>query len=322
MVYILVLNWNGWRDTVSCLESIYKSNFDGFKIIVCDNGSEDNSFYKIKSWFDFYFSESNKKPVFHIYDALDKENYSSTSKLDLIFIKSEKNLGYAGGNNLGLKYSLMKNDMSHVWILNNDTEIDPNSLIELIDCSRSNNENSVIGSKLIYSDSRSTLQGIGGKYNYWLGKSSHVLGGFSVETTVNNCKVDYPIGASMFIPRKCLEIVGLLSEDYFLYYEELDFANRAKRHGFNIDIAHQSIVYHKEGASINKSVLSDFYFIRNKFIISYKYKPFSLFSIFFLLPLWSINRFRRRDFKKSLNCYRAFYSFLKWCFKERFNDDY
>ncbi|MEO9656064.1 glycosyltransferase family 2 protein [Marinomonas sp.] len=319
MVYIVVLNWNGWQDTLACLESLYQLNTENFKVVVCDNGSRDNSVDEIKQWHKVNGQASKSiEDIFELSPKLIHQPLKAQKK-DLIVIKSGQNLGYAGGNNLALTFSLAQDDMEHVWILNNDTEVDPEALNQLEMLSNKNAGLSIVGSTLVYFSQRSTLQGIGGRYNYWLGSSSHVLGHSPVGTDATGQLVDYPIGASMFIPRSCLGSVGLLSEDYFLYYEELDYVNRACEQGYFVDIATNSIVYHKEGASIAKSVLSDFYFIRNKFIIAYKFKPVSLPVLLLMLPLWGANRLRRREYKKAINCFNAFGSFLTWVFVKKAN---
>lgn len=314
MVYIVILNWNGWQDTLACLESVYQLNPDAYQVVVCDNGSEDGSINHIQEWF-----ERNKPTQIgscYCIDAMQVEGDSPATSGDLVVVKSEQNLGYAGGNNLAMRYCLNQDDMTHIWLLNNDTEVTADSLTSQLALSRKNADLSIIGSKLVYFDDRNTLQGVGGRYQYWLGHSQHVLAHCPVKTELTKQAVDYPIGASMLFPRACLEQVGLLCEDYFLYYEELDYVNRAKQKGFFVDIATESVVYHKEGASIQKSVLSDFYFVRNKFIIAYKFTPVTLISLCCLLPLWSINRLRRRDYVKALNCFKAFGSFVKWAVRK------
>ena len=122
MIYIIVLNWNGISDTISCLESLFKLNYKNTKIVVCDNGSTDNSIEKIDKW---YTSVNIKKNLEYAnIDILNVNNYSTLENTPgLYIIDIGKNLGYAGGNNVGIKFALNQQDMDSVWILNNDTKI-------------------------------------------------------------------------------------------------------------------------------------------------------------------------------------------------------
>ena len=107
-VYIIILNWNGWKDTIECLDSIKKLTYINYSIIICDNASSDESKNKINEWL--------------------KNNVN----IDATLIVNKTNLGFAGGNNVGIKEALKQMDCKYVWILNNDTEVTPNSLCCLV----------------------------------------------------------------------------------------------------------------------------------------------------------------------------------------------
>lgn len=274
-VYIIILNWNGLEDTIECLDSLKDLKYSNFDVIVVDNASTDNSVREIRK----------KYP-------------------GVIILESDKNLGYAGGNNLGLKYALNRN-ADFVWLLNNDTVVREDALSHLIKKMTENTSIGICGSRLIYYHNPDTIQALGGgRYNRCLGVTTHVGSDESAdlkwEEREIEQKLDYIVGASMMVSRNFIEEVGLLSEDYFLYYEELDWATRGKEK-FNLGFASDSIVYHKEGASTqgnnqqlnSKSRLSDYYQIKNRIKFTLKFYPYKLPFVYLSLFVSLINRGRR-----------------------------
>ena len=171
----------------------------------------------------------------------------------LILIRNAANLGFAGGNNVGIRYALDRDDFSHVWLLNNDVVIKPDALGHLVRRMNEKKDAGMCGSTIPYYSAPDTVWTLGGGiYNKWLSRS-HSIGNmeplrdapsrFDVEGTM-----DYLAGASMLVSRAFLHEVGLLNEEYFLYFEEPDWALRGKGK-FTLAYAPESIVYHKVGAS-------------------------------------------------------------------------
>lgn len=273
MVYICVLNYNNAEDTIKCLESLLKLNYSRYKIILIDNASTDNS-----------------KNILVQY-VMDKKK--------IIFLSLDENKGYAAGNNAGLKKSLSYSDMDYCWVLNNDTTVEPDALFWLIDHMKNNPDVGLCGSKLLYSWDKSCIQGYGGLYRPWMALTKSVLD----EKDIPN--IDYVIGASVFISREFLNKIGLMCEDYFLYFEELDWAERA-RGKFKLSCEPRSIVYHKEGAVVganskhpeNKSELADYYSMRNRLLFTRKFYPRYIPTVYLssLGMIW--NRFRRHQYKR------------------------
>lgn len=275
-VYIIVLNYKNYKDTLMCLESLLELKYNDFSIIVIDNASNDGSSEKIMQWI---------------------QNYSNNISIE--FIESKFNLGYAGGNNIGIRKALQDEEMKYVWVLNNDTIVNKEALAELVMKMNSDIRIGICGSKLIYNWDRNQIQGYGGWYNKFFG-----MGG-TVKDEKKISEIDYVIGASMFFRRKVFETTGLFSEDYFLYFEELDFSQRIKGK-FKMACAINSIVFHKEGASIGsngrkpqeKSMLSDYYLIRNRILFTKKYCPLYLPTVYIGLIYAIFNRLRRKQFNR------------------------
>jgi len=274
-VYIIVLNYRNYTDTIECLESLLKLQYGNKEIIVIDNASPNDSNKYLKQW----VFENKGQPV--------------------EFIANNSNLGYAGGNNVGIRRALKDPKMQFVWVLNNDTIVDSNALTALVEKMNDNLNVGVCGSKLIYNWDRTKIQGFGGIYNKWVG----AVGTIKNENEID--KMDYVIGASMFIRREVLTTIGLLSEDYFLFFEELDYAQRIKGK-YLMSCACDSIVYHKEGASIGAkaakpketSYISDYYTIRNRILITKKYFPYCLFTVYLGLFIAIFNRIRRKQYDR------------------------
>ncbi|MEH6585726.1 MAG: glycosyltransferase family 2 protein [Halioglobus sp.] len=303
--YIILLNWNGWRDTIACLESIFQSRDSDFRVVVCDNSSSDGSLTKISAWARGEISAELpadprlKKLVGSLsrpanYLSLTANEICDKSFTDsgesLILIDNGKNDGFAAGNNVGLRYALDQPDMSHVWILNNDTLVDPFCLANMRRRLRQESTPKVCGSVIHFFDNPETIQAIGGnRFNTRTGVALESEGRFRPEQELDDCEsiaedIAYVSGCSMLIPRYLLQTVGLLNEDYFLYYEEIDWFTRAGRE-FRPCIAADAHIYHREGGSIGSpswrqgtpSLLADFHIFRSKHIFMRKYHPGNIF---------------------------------------------
>lgn len=319
-VYILILNWNGWGDTIECLESVFRNNYKNFNVILCDNASKDNSLEKIKLWaegsFNFFAPETNplrsfsyppvKKPIlYNEYSFKDiKDQKINKNEEKLIIIQTGKNHGFSGGNNFGIKYALIQNDFDYIWLLNNDTVVNSNSLIELVKKMNSNVKAGICGSTLIYYYQPNRVQAFGGaSFNKVFGLSKHV-NNFSFNKKNINYEVilkrlDYIVGASMFVTKDFIKEIGLLNEDYFLYFDEIDWAIRSKNK-FCLEYAPESIVYHKEGMSIGsnqdskkRSNISEYYGIRNRIKFTKKYYPWYLPTVYLGFLVTIFNRIWR-----------------------------
>ena len=274
-VYIIILNYNNPLDTVECLNSIYKLDYSNYHVVVCDNLSTDDSEEQILSW----------KRQIH------PDNFT--------FIQTQANKGYAGGNNVGIRFAMEQGDMDYIWILNNDTIVTPESLTALVNKMQSVPEMGICGSKLIYSWDKTRVQSLGGRFNKYFGTTRHII------KEQDLVKLDFVVGASMLISKKFLDDIGLFCEDYFLYYEEMDLAMRAKDK-YTMGCALDSIVYHKEGASTggsdgdknNKSLIADYYSLRNRIFFMKKFFPEHMLSVYLGFIITIFNRLKRRQYSR------------------------
>ncbi|MDF2564626.1 MAG: hypothetical protein K0Q53_1021 [Massilibacillus sp.] len=244
-VAIILVNWNGYNDTKECLKSLNSLSFNNFRVFVVDNCSTDNSFENLKT-------------------LLANKNY--LYKIDLI--KTEKNLGFAGGNNIAIKkaYSL---GIKYIWLLNNDTVVDQRALSALVERMESNADVGIAGSKIYYYGS-DTLWFAGGKFDIRTGKTAHI-GYKEKDNVIYNVEkeVDYITGCSLIFRTNLINKIGYINENYFLYYEETDFNIRAHKHGWKILYVPKSVVYHKvsmaSGGENNISPKTEYYYTRNRY---------------------------------------------------------
>jgi GT2 family glycosyltransferase len=331
-VYIILVNYNGWLDAIECLESVFKLNYGNFQVIIVDNNSENNSLEKIKSYLDGSLNLElkvnpelkhlvyplSKKPLPYVYYNRDEAEKGGNLELEkklknpVILIQSGYNGGFAFGNNVGIKYSMAKNDFEYIWLLNNDTVVEKDSLSKLVEKGESykkqNKKIGIIGSKLLYYDKPKILNSVGAKYNKWFGVSKHIgflekdLGQYDNENTTR--EIDYVSGASMFIKKSFIDDIGLMCEDYFLYYEELDWIGRGRKKEWEIGYCWESKIYHKEGSTIGgntkepqRNKVALYYFFRNKIRFTRRIYPKYLFFIYLRFLITIINKIIRCEFE-------------------------
>jgi hypothetical protein len=281
-IAIILVNWNGWRDTVECLESLLLLEYPDFRIVVCDNGSSDDSLQEFRSWADRH------KLRYIGYQRAEAEAGGSPAVDPLLtFISNDENLGFAGGNNVGLRYALARGDADYYWLLNNDTVVEPDALNHLVFRIQQQPDIGICGSTVLLYHDRKRIQALGGgHYCRWIGLPWHY--GFYSKwgKTINlkraESRMNYVEGASMLVSRRFLDEIGLLCEEYFLYFEEADWAIRAKDR-FDLAYAPGSIVYHKVGGSIGTSsnpakmsYTSDYFNIRNRLLFTRRFYPEAL----------------------------------------------
>lgn len=311
LVYILLLNYNGWKDTVICLESIYKNSYDNYRIVVIDNDSPDNSMEKIIGWangddqnitgtnheLQKLYTPPVKKPVKYRYYNRNEYNKPSdpVNSGEIILIQTGENLGFAGGMNHGIRYALSK-EADYVWILNNDTLIKSESLDEMLSLSQKFNNSIITGSVIYYANRINSIQA-------WGGGKIDFIKGFTKHLTVPG-KVDYLTGASMLIPRKIIEKTGLFDEGFFMYWEDADYCMRAKKNGFGLEVAEKSIIYHKHNVSANRekrksSNFGDIQTSRGVVRFFLKQKGFSgLIPVMNRILTGLFRRLKKRDFSQ------------------------
>jgi len=263
-VYVVVVNWNGWADTVECLESVFRLRHPRYRVLVCDNGSEDGSLGRIAAWAEGRLaapadasplrrltSPAVAKPVPYAVLARSEAERGARAPdgVRLELIETGSNLGFAGGNNVALRCALARDDFEYAWLLNNDTVVEPDALDHLVARMAERPRAGLCGSTLLDYEPPHAVQALGGAtYNRWLGTARQIHSAPSGGADGVESRMAYVLGASMLVSKAFLREVGLMSEDYFLFFEELDWAVRA-RGRYRLAFAPRSVVYHKAGRS-------------------------------------------------------------------------
>lgn len=316
-VYIVLLNWNNWADTLECLESLLVLAYPDYRIIICDNASSDGSLGYIQAWAAGHLdvvgenrrlrrdSQSYPKPLhINLYDGPASGVTDTSKSASLItVIRNPENLGFAGGCNAGLRYALDRGDADYCWVLNNDTVVDTQALSALVKRMQVRPDAGICGSSVMRYQRPEIVDALGGAwYTKWLGLAWHLGRGRRLPEVIDpdlvERRMDYVVGASMLVSRKFLLDVGLMNEAYFLYYEEIDWALRSKGR-FSLVYAPDSLVYHKIGGSIGtsthpkrKSLVSDFFTLRNRVKFTRQFFPYALPTVYLgligavILRLW------------------------------------
>lgn len=245
-ICIILVNYNGYDDTVECIKSIENSDYDNYKIVLVDNGSKD----KNKILNDSYIN----------------------NVADVII--SEENLGFSGGNNLGIKYAQEKYNPEYYLLLNNDTVITKDTISNLKKGFDFDSKAGIITGKIYYFSKPQTIWAAGGKFNFNTGIADQpelgkIDDGVKYE---NTCEVSFATGCTMLISRQVIHTVGYLEENYFLYAEDTDYCCRVLNAGFKIVYVGKALIYHKVSASTGRqSNMQQYYMFRNNCYIIKKY---------------------------------------------------
>ena len=252
LVSIITVNFNQHLVTEALLESVISQNlYENTELIVVDNGSRHNP---VPAW-------EQKYPQFR-------------------FIRSDINLGFAGGNNLAIREA----KGACVFLVNNDTVVTADLVSKLARVLDTSEGAGVVSPLIHYHDQPGTIQYAGyTPMNFLTGRNS-CIGQFEEDKGQYDGparETAYAHGAAMMVSRDALEKAGLMDERYFLYYEELDWCERIRRAGFRIFVEPSALIYHKESVSVGKATgLKEFFMHRNRILFVRKNAGAAVFAIF------------------------------------------
>ena len=251
----MLLNWNGEEDTIECLDSLKSLNYPDFEIFLVDNNSCENSVNSILNYLD--------NDEYYNYVLVEKKHLDTFVRTDdsnLIFILNDSNAGFAGGNNVALNYVKDNYPSGYVMLLNNDTIVTDDLLDALVEKFNESDDIGFVGANHYYYHDRNTLQTVGG------GLIDLVHGECMAVTEFGKYdEFDFLTGSCVFMSCDVLRDVGVMSEDSFMYWEDVDWSTRARLKGYKLKISDTGCIYHKEGASI-KSLSRIYYHTRNRII--------------------------------------------------------
>ncbi len=284
-VTVVIVNWNGAEDTINCIGSLQRMATGGsdLSIVVTDNASSDDSFATLKAFVkgQGYRSTSLELPAEQAGRISEVAAYVSDDALrpTITLAAAVENGGFAAGNNIGVELGRAVGTPEYFWFLNSDTEVDSGALPFLLDKMARHPDIGMCGSTLVHASDRTTVQAYGGaRYSMRTGRAWSAGEGQPYSEAASDewaeQRINYVSGAAMLVRAELLTQVGLMSEDYFLYNEEIDLSCRSAGK-FRLGVATKSIVYHRVGASIGTegstqaaSRLSTFYQTRSKLLFA------------------------------------------------------
>ncbi len=310
-VVIIILNWNGWKDTVECLESLFRVAYPNYDVVVVDNGSSDESVNKIKAYCrgelqvnsKFFRFDSSNKPI-RVFECkrehtekeanfVEEKDSELASRRKLRLVLNEKNFGFAEGNNIGIRFALGSLNPDYVLLLNNDTVVDESFLSELVSVAESDEGIGFAGPTLYYYDfdgRTDVINFAGGRLNMLTGRSSHMGANEVDEGQYDEPReVNFVEGSCLLTRKSTLDRIGLLDSSYFAYWEENDLCMRGLKAGYKCVHVPTAKIWHKVSSAVT-STTKAYYLTRNKFWFMRRYATKSQFlsflSYFFGYEAW------------------------------------
>lgn len=251
-VTIIILNWNGWRDTIKCLGSLNEIDYGNFEVVVVDNGSEDNSAAKLEEFIN-----------------------NSSFKFQVSNFAFKENKGFAGGVNAVINNNLRNTD--YFLLLNNDTIAAPNFLTKIINIAENDKKIGIAGPMIYFYNKPDYINSAGSKVNWLMNKGAYI--GYNEKDDGQfgdkPYEVDYISGACLLVKKEVIDKIGLMPEEYFLYYEDTDWNFRAKKLGYKSVLVPDAKIWHKESASASKIGIGYIYYhVRNGILFNKRCAPF------------------------------------------------
>jgi GT2 family glycosyltransferase len=294
-VAVVLVNWNNSSDTIECLASLLALTHPAFHVYVIDNDSADNSVDAISHWLGSPVANPSWRALpgvaritdgapckaipHRIVDAPDQALDRPADGYRVTIVRGGSNLGFAGGCNLGMTVAGV-GLFDYFWFVNTDAVVTLDALEALLRRATHLERPGIIGSTLLYYNRPDTVQALGG--GRLLANSvatKHIgqgrpLRDIPAEGATVERELAYICGASMLVSNEYIRRVGAMREDYFLYYEDFDWAARG-RGIFRLGYAPQSVIFHKSGASSSKRIpdLSSRYYYRNRLLFARRFFP-------------------------------------------------
>ncbi|HKT73924.1 MAG TPA: glycosyltransferase family 2 protein [Steroidobacteraceae bacterium] len=300
-VAVVLVNWNSWENVIECLDSLVTQSHSNFHVFVVDNESHDGSVEQITQWcaapratpgwrspagVERGTQRSLIAPiVLRVVDRPEHPLPPPPAECRVTVVRSGANLGFAGGCNVGMRAAGLA-AFEFFWLLNTDTVAHRDALRALTRRAQADATLGMVGSTLRYYDRPDIVQALGGSImepgtltTRHIGTGAR-LDSLKIDPAEVERKLFYIFGASMLVSRQFVREIGLMQEDYFLYYEEIDWAMRGRRR-FGLGYAPDSHIFHKSGASSSKvvSAFSTNLYYRNRIRFAARFFPDRLGTI-------------------------------------------
>jgi GT2 family glycosyltransferase len=262
-IAVVILNWNGKDDSLECLDSVHKIDYPYFEVIVVDNGSTDDSVQAFRQ----------------IYP-------------NLTLLETGANLGYAGGNNVGIRWAL-EHGFDSILLLNNDTIVDSGILKAFAEAEQRFPTAGVFGAKIYFYSDRNRLWHAGGKWLPETMKFTHVGMGEQDSPEYSQVQAyDYVTGCALYATANVFREIGTLNEKFFLTYEETDWCYRARKQGYSCLFIPEAKLWHKISVSFggSHSPIFNYFMTRNKLLWASKHLPWRSFIFLQIKMIKSLSK--------------------------------
>lgn len=243
-IAVVTVNWNGYRDTIECLESLLSADPTPVAVVVVDNASEDGSVEAITQW------AGARRIPYQTCDARNSPKLVSQSDNApmLTILACSSNLGYAGGNNAGLRYLRSCDSIDHFLLLNNDATVAPDFFSRVIGALGTFPDAGILTGTILESAHPNHVWYAGGRFLPWRALVVHLK---EVPAALEPIRTEFVSGCAMVISRRALDEIGLLPECYFpLYMEDAEYSYRVLQRGFPVVYVPAAKVYHKVGGTV------------------------------------------------------------------------
>lgn len=302
-VTIIILNFNGWKDTIKCLESLSQISYPNYSVLIVDNNSSDESTKKIKEYFEENLKIYSKYLVYNPINksinpteytekkskSLDVCNSNDSTSKKCIIISNDKNYGFAEGNNIGIRYALKHTRPDYILLLNNDTVVDKNFLEELVNNGETDEKIGILGPKIYYYDKPNVIWSAGCKIAWKTARGIHIgINELDQGQHDKKQEVEYISGSAFFIKTEVIKKIGLMDKIYFLYFEESDWTLRANQAGYKSLYVPTAKIWHKvsqSGGGITKPT-GLYYITRNRWIFMRKWAKKSDYGFFMVYQIF------------------------------------
>ncbi len=312
------MNWNGWSDTVECLESLRQLDYPNFEIIVCDNDSSDGSLAKIRDWLKEHWTtphDTKGGAALMLSRAEAEHGAGDAGGASAILIQTGGNLGFAGGNNVGLRYLARRGDVGYVWLLNNDTVVGSGALRELVNQALATSTVGAVGGMLLEYHAPDRIQDTGGaNFSPWHGMVTRIEHGApATDARTMPDRLDFISGGCMLVPVEVLDRVGLLDERFFMYGEDADWCTRMRHAGLSLAYAPKAEIWHKGGGSaVRGSATHDYHNAKSSLLLIDKHYRLRLPLAFcYALYRCVLPKVARRQWSRLGTVTRAYRDFFR-----------
>ncbi|MEQ1675882.1 MAG: glycosyltransferase family 2 protein [Chitinophagaceae bacterium] len=297
-VYIVIVNYQNWEDTLGCIESLLASSYPDFSILVVDNHSGNESLEQIRK----------TVPASMDNVIVSRKVFSDTFRHQLlpklVLIQNDSNAGFAAANNIVLQ--MVQQLDAYVWMLNPDMTVEQDAMQQLVDFADQQQGKKIIGSVVrSYEEKEKVLFYGGATINFNTGTIK------AITHTDMLDKLDYISGASLFTHASSFAVAGLLPEHYFLIWEETDWNYGARQKGIEIAVCQTAVCYDKISTVIGKGFRAHYYYTRNGLYFISKYRKGKTGLVLVFAGLRLLKRILTGQWGQARGVWRGVFDYLK-----------